>query len=231
LVLFEIWNLEFGIPMNIRVKICGITRLQDALDACGFGADLLGFNFVPESKRYINPYSAREIIASLPPFVMRVGIFADEELRVVNDLAQFLNLDAVQLHGNEDSAYCSGVQSTVIKAVRVSRKADLDGFEIYDVPALLLDSKVEGTLGGSGRSFPWEMASDLCVKRRIFLAGGLTPSNVRDAVRILSPFGVDTASGVEIEPGVKDRALMKKFISAAKCAAMENGGDNSDIAC
>jgi phosphoribosylanthranilate isomerase len=217
--------------MNIKIKICGITRLRDALDACNFGADLLGFNFVPESQRYINPYSAKEIIASLPPFVMRVGVFADEKLDVVNDMAQFLSLDVVQLHGSEDHSYCSAVKTTVIKAVRVWTETDLEGLNAFEVPALLLDSKIDGTLGGSGMTFPWEMASDICVKKRIFLAGGLTPANVGEAIRILSPYGVDTASGVETEPGIKDRVLTEQFIRKARGAAMDSGGNSSGIIC
>ena len=220
-----IWNLGSGIPMNIKVKICGITRLQDALDACNCGADLLGFNFVPESRRYINPYSAREIIASLPPFVMKVGVFADEELGVVNDMAQFLNLDVVQLHGEEDHIYCQSVKTTVIKAVRVREESDLKGLDAFEVPALLIDSRVEGVLGGSGVTFPWKVASDICLRRRIFLAGGFTPVNVGEAVRVLSPYGVDTASGVETEPGIKNRDLTEQFIRAARNAAMDNGGN------
>jgi len=217
--------------MNIKIKICGITRLQDALDACSLGTDLLGFNFVGGSKRYVNPYAAREIIASLPPFVSMVGVFADEELGVVNDMAAFLNLDAVQLHGGETPSYCAGVKAPVIKAVRVGSDEDLEGVERYDVPALLLDSRVEGVLGGSGETFPWHLASELCEVKRVFVAGGVTPDNVAGAVRALSPFGVDTASGVEIEPGIKDKGLMERFIRAAMCAAAESGGKCGDIAC
>ncbi len=214
--------------MNIKIKICGITRLQDALDACDFGADLLGFNFIPESKRYINPYSVREIIASLPPFVMSVGVFADEEPGVVNDLTRFLNLDAVQLHGSEDPSYCARIKAPVIKAMRVGSEEDLEEVERFDVPALLLDSRVEGTLGGSGKTFSWHLASDLCDVKRVFVAGGITPDNVADAIRALSPFGVDTASGVEIEAGIKDKGLMEKFMRAARRAAAQNGGRCSD---
>jgi len=217
--------------MNIKVKICGITRLQDAMDACALGADLLGFNFVPESRRYVNPYTVREIIRSLPPFATTVGVFADEELKVVNDLAEFLHLGAVQLHGNEDMGYCRGVKSPVIKALRIGAESDLEELNSYDVAALLLDSRVEGTLGGSGKAFPWEMASEHCKRGRVFVAGGLTPENVGEAVRTLIPYGVDTASGVEARTAVKDPILMERFIRAAKHAAINSGGNFSDIAC
>jgi len=215
--------------MNIKVKICGITRHRDAMDACTAGVDLLGFNFVPASKRYVNPYAARDIIASLPPFVLSVGVFANEDLAVVKDLSDFLHLDAVQLHGEEDPFYCRRVGVPVIKAVRVASEADLKHLDRFDVAALLLDSRVRGTLGGSGITFPWHLASDLCESRRVFVAGGMTPDNVTKAIRTLSPFGVDAASGVESGPGIKDKELMERFIEAARRAAAGSEGDRVDI--
>jgi phosphoribosylanthranilate isomerase len=214
--------------MCVKIKICGFTRSEDALSACELGADILGFNFVPVSKRYVNPYAAREMISSLPPFVATVGIFADEEPDVVNDLASFLGLDAVQLHGEEDAAYCRNVKSSIIKAVRVAEPRDLDGLEKYEVAAFLLDAKVPGTLGGSGQTFPWELARELCRKEKVFVAGGLGPANVADVIRTLAPYGIDTASGVESSPGVKDVKLMDAFIRAARCAANGNGGTCGD---
>jgi len=216
---------------SLKIKICGITRSEDASVACSLGVDLLGFNFVPVSKRYLNPYTAKAIIDSLPPFISKVGIFADEELSVVNDLAGFLSLDAAQLHGKEDVQYCRRVTIPVVKAVHVQGPEDLSGLEEYDVSAFLLDTKVEGELGGTGQTFPWEHAVDLCQKFRVIVAGGLTPDNVAEAVRTLSPYGVDTASGVEISPGVKDADLMENFVRAARCAAAGNGGKCSGIAC
>jgi len=210
--------------MNIRVKICGITRNQDARDACLAGADLLGFNFVSGSKRYVNPYAAREIITSLPPFVLSVGVFANEDLGVVNDLSAFLRLNAVQLHGDEDPSYCAKVLVPVIKAVRIASEVDLKISKGYDVAALLLDSKVNGTLGGSGKTFPWHLASGLCGSARVFIAGGMDPENVGKAIRTLAPFGVDAASGVETEPGIKDKALMERFVGSARRAAAKAGG-------
>jgi phosphoribosylanthranilate isomerase len=212
--------------MCIKIKICGFTRLEDALAACELGADILGFNFVPESKRYVNPYAAREMILSLPPFVTTVGIFADEEVSVVNDLSGFLGLDAIQLHAREDAAYCKKIVSPVIKAVRVSEASDLEGLEQYDVPALLLDAKVPGTLGGSGQTFPWDLARELCKSRKVFVAGGLGPHNVAQAIGELAPYGVDSASGVESAPGLKDPALMEAFIRAARMAANEQGSND-----
>ena len=214
----------------VKVKICGITRPQDALDACDLGADVLGFNFVPGSPRYLNPYAARDIIFGLPPFVTIMGVFADEELSVLNDMAEFMNLDVLQLHGNEDAQYCRKVNNPVVRAIRVSSPADLEGLDEYDVSAYLLDARVDGVLGGSGQTFPWKVARDFCRHRKVFVAGGLTPENVGEAVRTLAPYGVDTASGVEVEPGIKDPALVGRFIRAARCADIGNGGGCSEVA-
>lgn len=216
---------------SIKVKICGITRLQDALDACDLGADILGFNFVPGSPRYLNPYTAKEIISLLPPFVTTMGVFADEEHSVINDLAVFLNLDTIQLHGSEDARYCRKVKSPVVKAIRVSSPTDLEGLDEYDVSAYLLDARVDGVLGGSGLTFPWKVAKDFSRFQRVFVAGGLTPENVGEAVRTLAPYGVDAASGVEAQPGIKDPALVERFIRAARCSGFGNGGGCSEVAC
>jgi len=215
----------------LKVKICGITRLPDALDACRAGADILGFNFVPQSPRYLNPYTAREIISSLPPFVMTLGVFADEELSVVNDMAGFLKLDGVQLHGKEDPSYCGKVIVPVVKAIRVASASDLEGVDEYPVSAYLLDAKAEGLLGGSGTTFPWDVARGFIRERKVFIAGGLTPGNVADAVRTLAPYGVDAASGVEMAPGVKDARLVERFTMIARQAALEGLGGCGEIAC
>ena len=209
----------------LKIKICGITRLQDALDACDLGADVLGFNFVPSSPRYLNPYTAKDIITALPPFITTVGIFADEDLPVMNDMAQFMNLDALQLHGHEDARYCREVKNPVVKAIRVESALDLEGVDEFDVSAYLLDARVEGMLGGSGKTFPWELAKSICRSHKVFVAGGLTSENVGRAVQMLAPYGVDTASGVESKPGIKDPVLVERFIRAARSAAMGNGGE------
>lgn len=216
---------------SLKIKICGLTRQEDAIAASTLGADILGFNFVPGSKRYLNPYSAREIIKSLPPFISKVGIFANEDPEVINELTGFLGLDAVQLHGDEDDRYCVDIKAPVIKALRVGSSEDLLGQSSYHVSAFLLDAMVEGELGGTGKTFDWRVAVEFAQNNRIFVAGGLTPENVGEAVRILEPYGVDTASGVESEPGVKDHKLIEEFIKAARSAAAGNGGETNDIAC
>ena len=159
------------------------------------------------------------IVDALPPFVTTVGIFAREEVSVVNGLSGFLGLDAVQLHGGEDAAYCRKITSPVVKAVGVAEASDLEGVEQFDVPALLLDAKVPGVLGGSGQTFPWDLARRLCRERRVFVAGGLGPGNVAGAIKELAPYGVDSASGVESAPGHKDPELMEAFVRAARMAA------------
>jgi len=150
---------------------------------------------------------------------------------VVNDLAEFLDLDAVQLHGTEDELFCRRVKVPVVKAINVSSPDDLADLERYQVSGFLLDTKVEGELGGTGQTFPWKHAVDLCRRHRVIVAGGLTPGNVAEAVRTMSPYGVDTASGVETSPGIKDADLMEQFVRAARCAAAGNGGKCSGIAC
>ncbi len=216
---------------SLKIKICGLTREQDAVEACSLGAVILGVNLVPGSKRYIDPYTARDIIGCLPPFVSKVGIFADEEVQVVNDLVSFLGLDAAQLHGHEDETYCKRVKACVIKAVRVGGPEDLEGLGGFDVSAFLLDAFVEGQLGGTGKTFPWKVAEDFCRDHRVILAGGLNAANVSEAVRALTPYGVDAASGVESSPGIKDPDLVERFIRTARCAVMGNGGGCNDIAC
>ncbi len=215
---------------SLKIKICGLTNGEDAIAACNLGADILGFNFVPGSSRYLNPYAAREMIKLLPPFISKVGIFANEDHEVIIKLFDFLGLDVVQLHGDEDERFCMGIKTPVIKALRVGCAEDLIRHSGYDVSAFLLDARVEGELGGTGRTFDWKIAVDFAKNNRIFVAGGLTPDNVGEAIRILEPFGVDTASGVESEPGVKDHGLIEEFIRAARSAAAGNGGETNDIA-
>jgi len=189
-----------------RIKICGITSREDALAAVECGADALGFVFA-ESSRQIAPDRAGDIIASLPPMVTTVGVFVDESHRRVREIALRCHLNALQFHGNESPAYCRGFYRKVIKAFRVrdgSIARDLAG---YDVDACLLDSPAGG---GTGRTFDWELVRG--ITGRIILAGGLTPDNVAEAIQRVRPYAVDVSSGVESEPGKKDRRLMEKFV-------------------
>ncbi len=201
----------------VRVKICGVTRLEDALLAVRLGADALGFNFWPGSKRFLAPAAAREIVRRLPPLVTAVGVFVnatqDELLRAV----AASGVQVAQLHGDEPPALCGALPLPVVKALRVRDAASLDALAAYDglVGAILLDSPSPG-YGGSGAAFDWSLAAAAAAARTVILAGGLRPANVAEAVRAVRPFAVDVASGVESAPGLKDGELMRRFIEAAK---------------
>lgn len=201
----------------VRVKICGITNLRDGRAAIALGADALGFIFA-HSPRRITPEKARRIIRALPPFITYVGVFVDEEADKVMGICRYCGLDTVQLHGNEPCDYVDYLKEhfRVIKAFRVRDRNDLRLMEGYKAHAFLLDSYERGKAGGTGKTFPWGVARDLGRSRPIIIAGGLNLGNVREAVEIARPFGVDVSSGVELRPGKKDRRLMKRFIEAAK---------------
>jgi len=201
--------------MPVRVKVCGITRLEDALAAAELGADALGFNLWPPSKRAISPDAAREIVDRLPPFVTAVGVFVNQEPTEVLHLAAMARVTVVQLHGDEEPRDCAGHVMPVIKAFRVAGPEDLAPIPRYHrAAAVLLDSRSEG-FGGSGRAFDWELARRVAGKPLI-LAGGLDADNVAEAVRAVRPWAVDVASGVESAPGVKDHQKLARFIRAAK---------------
>jgi phosphoribosylanthranilate isomerase len=202
--------------VSVRVKICGITRLDDALYAAELGADALGFNFWPGSKRYVDPEAAAAIIGQLPPFVSAVGLFVNQLPSEVLHLAALSRIGVIQLHGDEEPRDCAGHVLPVIKAFRVGKPEDLAPIARYGtVTAVLLDAPGAG-FGGSGRTFDWQLARGAVVGKPIVLAGGLTPENVGAAVHAARPWAVDVASGVESSPGVKDPERMARFIRAAK---------------
>jgi phosphoribosylanthranilate isomerase len=205
-----------------RVKICGITNLDDALAACEAGADALGFNFAPEARpknRYIDPESAQRIIEALPPFVSTVGVCVNEP---TERLCEYLEIvDWVQLHGEETVADCDLVAGRAVKAFRAAPGFDPASVLAYSTASYLLDAYVPGARGGTGATCDWELARKVvALGRPVLLAGGLTPENVAEAVRQVKPYGVDTAGGVEASPGVKDRDKMRKFIQNAKTALL-----------
>ncbi len=200
----------------VRVKVCGITRLEDALLAVRLGADALGFNFWPRSKRYLAPAAAREIIRRLPPLVASVGVFVDPTREEVLRAAEASGIQVVQLHGDEPPALCAALPLPVLKAIRVRDAASLEAIGAYEAAAgILLDTASPG-YGGSGATFDWALAALAAAARPLVLAGGLGPDNVAEAVRIVRPFAVDVASGVESAPGIKDGLRMRRFIEAAK---------------
>jgi len=199
----------------VRIKICGITNLEDALMAVEAGADALGFVFFQGSPRCISPENAEAIIRCLPPFVQTVGLFVNEELATVNAVADRCGLDIVQLHGEESPDYCGAVTRRVIKAFRVKDAATLDAMTDYRVAGCLLDAWSPAAHGETGTTFNWDIAA-AAESRTIILAGGLTPENVAEAVTTVHPYAVDVSSGVESAPGKKDAGLVRRFIRATR---------------
>jgi phosphoribosylanthranilate isomerase len=197
---------------TVFVKVCGITRVEDAVAAIDLGASAVGFVFWPDSPRFIDPFRVRAIVAALPPFVSIVGVFVNQPAEYVNGVATLARLTAVQLHGDEDPAFAAGLTRPVIKAV-AGTAAGSDG----DWPArvtLLVDAHDPARRGGTGTQADWAAAAAVARLRRVLLAGGLTPDNISDAVAQVRPFGVDVSSGVESSPGIKDRGRMTAFFEA-----------------
>jgi phosphoribosylanthranilate isomerase len=207
----------------VRVKICGITNLDDALAAAEAGADALGFIFVPGTPRYVTVEQAKDIVACLPPFVTRVGVFANQSLSSVLAIMNSVPLDLVQLHGDESPEYCAALGDRAIKSLRVKDGSSLAEMASYRACAYLLDTYMPDRLGGTGATFDWELAREAAQYGPVILAGGLGPDNVAQAIRVARPAAVDTSSGVEASPGRKDHQKMLAFVSAAKTAL-----DNSD---
>ncbi|HEU4597889.1 MAG TPA: phosphoribosylanthranilate isomerase [Pyrinomonadaceae bacterium] len=202
----------------VRVKICGITNEEDALAAVEAGADALGFNFYRRSPRYVSPQAARRIVERVPERVLCVGVFVNEEAEEVRRVVTEAGLGAAQLHGDETADYCRGLMcGMTIKALRVGEGFDIGRVAQAGADAVLLDAFSGEAFGGTGRTFDWDLARRACeLVPKLFLAGGLTPSNVADAVRAVRPFAVDVCSGVESAPGRKSPALVKDFIASAR---------------
>ena len=202
------------------VKICGITNLDDALVAIEAGADALGFNFYKPSPRYITPDAARGIIAQLPDSVLKVGVFVDEASpEVVRNIARESGITALQLHGDESPAYCRelSVQYSVIKTLPVSDEFDTELPQRYEVEAIMLDTKHNTLRGGTGRVFDWSIAQRISrIVPKLYLAGGLSPENVADAIETVRPYAVDACSSVENQPGKKNHERMRAFVAAAR---------------
>ena len=206
--------------MTIRVKICGITNVDDARLAVEAGADLIGLNFYSPSPRYVSEPTARAICDLLPPSVWRVGVFVNAPRHQVAALAERLGLDAVQFHGDETVSDCRGWQQKTIKALRVGAEPLLPDWSTHPADYVLLDTYRPGRYGGTGTSFVWSRLAGLPEdqRQRLILAGGLTPENVTTAIRTVQPWAVDVASGVERAPGHKDADKLRAFIQYAKTA-------------
>ena len=205
--------------MSIRVKICGITSLADAKAAVDSGANSIGCNFYQKSLRRISTADAAQIRSKLPKEVEVVGVFVNASPADINSLRAFVRFDTAQLHGDEDADIVSSVAKSVpvIKAFRVDPKftlATLDGFS--EAFAFLLDAARAGQYGGTGQTTDWDFARRAAVSRRIILSGGLKVENIAEAIRIVRPYAVDVASGLETKPGKKDHARMKEFIEEVR---------------
>jgi phosphoribosylanthranilate isomerase len=205
----------------VKVKICGITNLKDARQAIEAGATFIGFNFYERSPRYVTPSAAKRIMQSLPKKVKAVGVFVNETENKMLTIVRRIGLSHVQLHGEESPETVARLQRTlpVIKAIRVRKSFSTSELSRYkNASAFLLDGFDRHRRGGSGKSFPWDIARRAKRVGRIFLAGGLTPANIGEAIRSARPYAVDVCSGVEAKPGKKDPAAVKKFMRAARAA-------------
>ena len=200
----------------VRVKICGLTRSQDVLAAVAAGADALGFVFTQRSRRALQPDAALALVRQVPAFVARVGLFMDQDEAEVRGILDRVPLNLLQFHGQEEAAYCRSFGMPYIKAVAMGSGSSLERAEqdFADASGLLLDSHGVGQTGGTGQTFDWSEIPALGLP--LILAGGLTPANVRQAVRRVRPWAVDVSSGVEDAPGVKNVDSMKAFIDEAK---------------
>ncbi|MDE2728094.1 MAG: phosphoribosylanthranilate isomerase [Gemmatimonadota bacterium] len=199
---------------TVRIKICGITNEGDAAAAVRAGADALGFIFYTGSPRYVAPERAAEIVAGLPPFVVPVGVFVNAAAGDVDEICEAAGIQVVQLHGDEPPGFCDAMKRPVIKAFRVRDASWKSDAAAYPVDAVLLDTFAEDRYGGTGTTFDWRFVEDS--PHRVILSGGLNPDNVAEAVRSVRPYGVDTGSGVEREPGRKDHGKIGAFVEAAR---------------
>lgn len=206
--------------VRTRVKICGITSAEDAANAVSAGADALGFVFYRQSPRYVSPQLARSIIGRLPPLVVPVGIFVNEEVKVVRDIVDSCGLGLAQLQGDETAAYCEELHRPVLKAVRLKDRRSFLAIAEFrgraGVRGFLLDRYSEESFGGTGLTADWTLAAEVAESATVVLAGGLTARNVGEAIRVVHPYAVDVSSGVEASPGKKDPEKIRAFIEAVR---------------
>jgi phosphoribosylanthranilate isomerase len=202
----------------VKIKICGITNLEDAMHSVEAGCDALGFVFYKKSPRYITPEKAAEIIKQLPPHIIKMGVFVNARVNTVRSIARKCKLDVLQFHGNESPEFCQKFSSCrVIKAFRVKDSLDLKAVQRYKPFAYLFDTFVESKLGGTGEQFDWKLIRHICdIKRPVFLSGGLTEKNVKLAIDSLNPDWVDVSSSLESKPGKKDHKKITRFIKAVR---------------
>ena len=207
--------------MIVKIKICGITNFEDALNASRLGADALGFVFVENSPRYIKPHDAAHIINKLPPFINKVGLFVDPSKQEVEDAARIANFDLLQFHGDESEGFCNQFNLPYIKAISVKTDVNLLEYsrKYASASALLLDAYSEEARGGTGKTFDW----NLIPKEGsipLIVAGGLNNENIADLLRQVMPYAVDVSGGIERSKGLKDYELMKNFILGVTNASL-----------
>lgn len=201
----------------VKVKVCGITNIADALAAAKHGAEMLGFIFA-ESPRRITPDKAVLIGKEVPAHIAKVGVFVDEKADIVREIAEVCALDALQFHGSETPEYCRLFGQKAIKAFRVKDAKSLEGIARYGPGPFVLDTYVKGLVGGTGLSFDWNLAARAKSYGSIILSGGLNPDNVAEAIATVKPYAVDVSSGVEASPGVKDAGKLEAFMKAVRNA-------------
>jgi phosphoribosylanthranilate isomerase len=204
--------------MSTQVKICGITTLDQAMDCMELGADYLGFNFYPDSPRFLTAPSAREIMTEVPSTIGKVGVFVNADPQLVIDVATELNLDLLQFHGDETPEYCRQFARPYMKAHRFQNESELEGIENFGGDYVLVDAYVENAYGGTGVTANWDLARKAKEHFPLFLSGGLNVDNVEVAIQAVKPFAVDVASGVESEDGSKSYRKIEEFIKKAKRA-------------
>lgn len=200
----------------VRIKVCGITNLEDALKATVYGAWAIGFIFTKKSPRYVSPSRARKIIESLPPFVTPVGVFVNQSERAVRDICKFTRIHTIQFHGEEKTVYCKRFSDfKVIKVFRIGEYFPADEIKGYKVDAYLFDTYEKGNSGGTGKVFNWDVLKEHKIDKPVILSGGLNAQNVQRALSATQPFAVDVSSGVEKSPGIKDPRLIRAFFQNA----------------
>lgn len=206
--------------LSLWIKICGVTSVEDACAVAEAGADAIGLNFAPQSPRLLGLELAREIVRAVGSRVEWVGVFVDAQPDFIRHVQDIVGLDWLQLHGSESRADVEGWGARAFKALRIGDAHDVDLALGFPGDRLLVDAKVSGAQGGTGATFDWSLLGPLS-QRRVVLAGGLKPENVAEAVRMVNPFGIDTASGVESVPGKKDHERVREFVRQVRAAERE----------
>jgi phosphoribosylanthranilate isomerase len=207
---------------RVRVKICGVRNLEEAMAAVEAGADALGFNFWPKSPRYVSPTDARSVIKQVSPLIASIGVFVNEPSQRIIEIANATGLSAVQLHGDETPEFCAAFASIkLIKAFRVGSDFDCASIKEFPVEMVLLDTGAKGSYGGTGKVFDWRVAVEAKKYAPVMLAGGLKIENVAEAISTVTPAAIDVCSGIEAAPGRKDLAKLRDFMAeVARANAM-----------